>query len=77
MLRAGQTVRTSHGAGIVTSGGYSPTMGASIGLARIPRGPYADCEVEIRGRGVACAVVKPPFVRRGSILVDAHGETDN
>ena len=73
MLRAGQTVRTPRGPGIVTSGGYSPTMGASIGLARIPRGPYAGCEVEIRGAGTPCAVVKPPFVRRGRVVVDAGG----
>lgn len=77
MLRAGQPVHTSLGPGIVTSGGYSPTMGASIGLARVPRGAYADCEVEIRGLGVPCAVVKPPFVRRGRILVDAQGDSEN
>ena len=77
MLRAGQTVRTSLGPGIVTSGGYSPTMGVSIGLARIPRGAGAGCEVEIRGAATPCAVVKPPFVRRGRVLVDADGEKDN
>lgn len=77
MLRAGQTVRTRHGPGVVTSGGYSPTMGASIGLARIPRGAYTDCEVEIRGASASCAVVKPPFVRRGRILVDAQGDSEN
>ena len=77
MLRAGQTVRTPHGPGIVTSGGYSPTMGASIGLARIPRGAYADCEVEIRGVGATCTVVKPPFVRRGRILVGAQGDSED
>lgn len=77
MLRAGQTVRTPNGPGIVTSGGYSPTMGASIGLARVPRGAYADCEVEIRGVGATCAVVKPPFVRRGRILVGAQGDSEN
>ena len=71
ILRTGQKVLTSCGEGIVTSGSYSPTMSASIGLARVPKGRYAECEVEIRGAGVACAVVKPPFVRRGRILVDA------
>ncbi len=74
MLRAGQRVRTSVGPGVVTSGGYSPTMGISIGLARMPRGAPTECEVEIRGAGVPCAVVKPPFVRRGRVLVNAGGK---
>ena len=77
MLRAGQPVHTSRGPGIVTSGGYSPTMGASIGLARVPRGAYADCEAEIRGAEAPCAVVNPPFVRRGRIRVDAQGDSEN
>jgi len=72
ILRAGQKVLTPAGEGRVTSGGYSPTMSASIGLARLPRGRYAECEVEIRGAGVSCAVVKPPFVRRNRILVDSE-----
>ena len=70
MLRAGQKVFTINGPGVVTSGGFSPTMGVSIGLARVPVGPYTEREVEIRGAGTPCAVVKPPFVRRGRILVE-------
>ncbi len=70
MLRAGQTVQTPIGSGVVTSGGYSPSMGVSIGLARVPSGAYTGCEAEIRGAGVPCAVVKPPFVRRGRVLVE-------
>ena len=77
MLRAGQAVHTPQGRGVVTSGGYSPTMGVSIGLARLPRGSYTECEVEIRGAGAPCGVVKPPFVRRGRVLVDAGGGTEN
>ena len=77
MLRAGQPVHTSHGPGRVTSGGYSPTMNASIGLARVPHGAYADCEVEIRGARAPCAVVTPPFVRHGRIRVDAPGDSEN
>lgn len=73
MLRAGQKVRAPNGPGVVTSGGYSPTMNASIGLARVPPGSHTHCEVEIRGAEVPCAVVKPPFVRRGRVLVDAQG----
>lgn len=77
MLRAGQAVHTPQGRGVVTSGGYSPTMGVSIGLARIPRGPYTECEARIRGAGAPCTVVKPPFVRRGRVLVDAEGRKEN
>lgn len=77
MLRAGQTVRTPQGRGVVTSGGYSPTMGVSIGLARLPQGSHTECEVEIRGAGAPCAVVKPPFVRRGRVLVGAGGGAEN
>ena len=69
MLRAGQAVRTPNGSGIVTSGGYSPTMSVSIGLARLPSGSYPECEVEIRGAATPCAVVKPPFVRHGQVLL--------
>ncbi len=72
ILRAGQKILTPAGEGIVTSGGYSPTISASIGLARLPRGRYAECEAEIRGAGVPCAVVKPPFVRRNRILIDSE-----
>lgn len=77
MLRAGQTVHTRQGPGVVTSGGYSPSMSVSIGLARVPPGPYGDCEVEIRGTRAPCAVVKPPFVRRGRVVVDAAGGGKN
>ena len=70
VLRAGQKVVTPRGPGVVTSGGYSPTMGASIGLARVPRGGFSECEVEIRATGVSCAIVRPPFVRRGRVLVE-------
>lgn len=77
MLRAGQTVRTPQGRGVVKSGGYSPTMGVSIGLARLPQGSYTECEVEIRGAGAPCAVVKPPFVRRGRVLVGAGAGAEN
>ena len=77
MLRAGQALRTPQGRGVVTSGGYSPTMGVSIGLARMPRGSYAECEARIRGAGAPCMVVRPPFVRRGRVLVDAVGRAES
>ena len=71
VMRAHQPVRTSAGAGEVTSGGFSPTMNRSIALARVPPGlaPGARVQVEIRGNALDAVVVKPPFVRNGTVLV--------
>ena len=65
VMREGCTVLTETGEGIVTSGSYSPTLGYSIGLARVPRTAKGTCEVVIRGRGVPARIVRPPFVRHG------------
>jgi aminomethyltransferase len=71
VLRAHQVVRTAHGDGMVTSGTFAPTLKASIALARVPA-EVADGDVvrvDVRGRPLAARVVKPPFVRRGRVLV--------
>ena len=65
VMRAGSAVETSRGVGVVTSGTFSPTLGYSIGLARLPRGATGECSVSIRGKPMPGRVVKPPFVRRG------------
>jgi aminomethyltransferase len=65
VLRAGQTVVTSAGEGVTTSGGFSPTLQRAIALARIPAGAAGDCTVEVRGRRLRARVVQPPFVRHG------------
>jgi aminomethyltransferase len=72
VLRAHQAVHTSRGDGEITSGTFSPTMKKSIALARVPA-DVADGEtvhVDVRGRPLAARIVKPPFVRRGRILVE-------
>ncbi len=69
VLRQGQEVTTSAGSGIITSGTFSPTMGVSIALARLPKEATGDCQVDIRGKLKAARIVKPPFVRNGKILV--------
>lgn len=51
--------------GIVTSGGYSPTLEKSIALARVPADIGKNCFVEIRNKRILAQVVKPPFVRHG------------
>jgi aminomethyltransferase len=72
ILRAHQSVQTPRGDGEVTSGTFSPTIGKSIALARVPVGlaPGDKVEVSVRGKPLAARIVKPPFVRNGRILVE-------
>ncbi len=58
------------GNGEITSGGYSPTIGKSIALARVPAGDYDRAEVEVRGKLLNVRIVKTPFVRNGQIRID-------
>jgi aminomethyltransferase len=71
VLRSHQCVRSDAGDGEITSGTFSPTLGASIALARLPIGvaPGATVRVDVRDRQLAARVIKPPFVRHGKILV--------
>jgi aminomethyltransferase len=61
------TVNSADGValGEVTSGTFSPTLKQGIALALL--GPSAkegdDVVIDVRGRGVAAKVVKPPFVQ--------------
>jgi aminomethyltransferase len=57
------------GEGEVTSGSFSPTLGRSIGYARVPRGVGERVQVEVRERLLPARVVRPPFVRHGRVLV--------
>jgi aminomethyltransferase len=72
VMRPRQRVRAKGGGGEVTSGGFSPTLGRSIALARVPREtvPGEAAEVEVRGRWLPARFVRPPFVRRGKVLVE-------
>ncbi|HRQ66150.1 MAG TPA: glycine cleavage system aminomethyltransferase GcvT [Xanthomonadaceae bacterium] len=66
VLRHGQRVVTAAGDGEITSGSFSPTLGKSIALARIPAGTGGDIKVDIRGREVPVRRVRPPFVKNGT-----------
>jgi aminomethyltransferase len=58
------------GEGEITSGGFSPTLGRSIALARVPAGDYDRAQVDVRGKLLDVRIVKTPFVRNGKILID-------
>lgn len=53
--------------GVTTSGTFSPTLKVGIALALIDAAaPVADGQtvtVDVRGRGLECEVVKPPFIQ--------------
>ena len=51
--------------GIITSGSFSPTLGCSIALARVPAGIGEHAVVQIRNREMPVRVTKPVFVRAG------------
>ena len=71
VLRAHQRVVVEgKGDGEITSGGFSPTIGRSIGLARLPAGDYDRAAVDIRGKLLKVRIVKTPFVRNGQIRID-------
>lgn len=56
-------------AGEITSGGYSPTLGAGIALALVDRSlarERREAEIEVRGSRIKASIVKPPFVTPGS-----------
>lgn len=65
VLRHGQTVFAASGQGEILSGTFSPTLGKSIALARVPTGDVGAVEVDIRGKRLPLRAVKYPFVRDG------------
>ncbi len=71
VLRAHQRVLVSGvGEGEITSGTFSPTLGYSIALARVPFATQGRAEVEIRDKLFPVKVVQPPFVRNGKKVFD-------
>lgn len=55
--------------GVITSGTFSPTLGYSIALARVPVSIGNQCHVDMRGKQVLVDVVAPNFVRNGKPLI--------
>ena len=65
VMRSGYEVQSNAGLGTITSGSFSPTLGYSIALARVPRATTGECSVLIRNKQKAGRIVRPPFVRHG------------
>ncbi|WMC09427.1 glycine cleavage system aminomethyltransferase GcvT [Oceanimonas pelagia] len=75
VLRAGTAVRFTDAdgneqQGVITSGTFSPTLGFSIALARVPRTIGDNAEVELRKKWMPVSVVKPTFVRFGKAVAE-------
>ncbi len=64
VMRPGAEVQTSGGPGVVTSGSFSPSLGYSIGLARVPVGVDRQVRVIIRGAPKVASLVSPRFIAR-------------
>ena len=67
VLRAGQAVLDgATPVGVTTSGTFSPTLKAGIALALLDTdadiADGARLSVDVRGRALACEVVRPPFI---------------
>ncbi|MFK7915848.1 MAG: glycine cleavage system aminomethyltransferase GcvT [Pseudomonadales bacterium] len=65
VIRHGYKVLTNSGEGVITSGIFSPTLGYSIGLARVPQAASGEAQVVIRNKQLPVTLTRPPFVRNG------------
>lgn len=69
IMRSGQRVVINGCAdGIITSGGYSPTLEQSIALARVPIETGDQVMVDIRGKLIPATVEKPRFIKQGKAI---------
>ncbi|HKP91275.1 MAG TPA: glycine cleavage system aminomethyltransferase GcvT [Thermoleophilaceae bacterium] len=65
--RPGNDVHTEHGAGVVTSGTHSPSLGIGIGMAYVPAAaatPGTPVEVDVRGKRRPAEVRERPLYRK-------------
>ena len=71
VLRNGTEVQLADGrSGNVTSGSFSPTLGLSVALARLPAGKETEAVALLRGKPQPVEVMRPPFVRQGKSCID-------
>ena len=66
------------GDGEITSGSFSPTLGQSVALARVPAGVKLGdkVEVDLRGKLMTARVVKYPFVRNGKSCIETNERSE-
>ena len=71
VLRGGLKVISDAGEGVITSGTFSPTLGFSVAMARVPSGVElgSTVQVEMRKKLVDVKVVKAGFVRNGKSVL--------
>ena len=71
VLRGGLKVVAESGEGLITSGTFSPTLGFSVAMARVPAGVKVGdtVQVEMRKKLVDVQVVKAGFVRNGKSVL--------
>ncbi|RAJ95407.1 glycine cleavage system aminomethyltransferase GcvT [Aliidiomarina maris] len=72
VLRAGLKIQVEGGEGVITSGTFSPTLGYSIAMARVPQPVGDTAQVEMRKKMVTVKVVKPAFVRNGEAVIKPY-----
>ena len=59
--------------GEITSGGFSPTLGKALALARLCKEALGrPCKVALRSKRIDVKVVKPPFVRNGKACINVN-----
>lgn len=72
ILRHDQTLSDDAGnAGIITSGGFSPSTEKAIAMAVVDKSMTGTVNVQIRKKSLPCQIVKLPFVRNGKSLIEA------
>ncbi|MBQ0719696.1 MAG: glycine cleavage system aminomethyltransferase GcvT [Gammaproteobacteria bacterium] len=76
VLRDGQAVYIEgcERPGVITSGSFSPTLGYSIALARVPLQAGDWAEVKMRKKSETVRLIEPGFVSRGQQVFAAMAE---
>ena len=69
ILRSGQIISHENGTGEILSGTFSPTLGYSIGMARLDKGHNNKGKVQIRNKEFNIEIISLPFLRKGKIKV--------
>ncbi len=78
VLRSQQIIRISDGQqGSITSGGFSPTLGHAIGIARMPTQLSGSISIERRGKEINVHLIKLPFVRKGKKICKPLNQETN